>query len=144
MKICGNFPLKLKLPTPFGSTTENSNLIALTQIELLFYNRGYFSLKMLWMALGLCLVSLCVDDDSLGLRFICLHVRRLAPLHPPMHKLQKSSGGSSRVIRCKSVISVALRELPAVSKMSIQRLASVYLPVISAGNLHNMRKLRIM
>jgi len=60
-----------------------------------------------------------------------------------MHKLQKCSGGSSRTIRYKSVISVALRELPAVSKMSIQRHQPRDLPVISAGNMQIMRNLRI-
>ncbi len=73
-----------------------------------------------------------------------LHVRRLAPVHPPMHKLQKCSGGHTRAICCKSVISVALRELPAVTKLSIQRHQASLPPAISAGNMRMMRKLRII
>ena len=53
-------------------------------------------------------------------------------------------GGISRAIRCKSVISVALRERFAVTEMTIQRQQPSNLPVNSAGNLQIMQNLRII
>ena len=58
--------------------------------------------------------------------------------------MQKCSGGNSRAIRCISAISVALSELPAVTKMSIQRHQPGDLPVISAENMQILQNLRII